>query len=415
MSLNLYPSAKPTSSTTDVQVVMGTPSEISMNPNLYHSGPIEQAPVVVGTPAGVLQQTMPQPRAPAMPQAEALENLSARGFPRGLAKEVHSSTTSFPIRLWVVDNSGSMNMADGSRLVAVAGGGSKMVKCTRWQELNETLGAIADMAEAVGGRTDFLLLNPPAGGPQHVSVGGDSSGVPIARLGPVVGAGQMNTLMRAITPSGTTPLTEAVIQIISLIQPAAADLRARGEQAVVVLATDGLPNDPNSFLQAVQQLQQLPVWLVVRLCTNDDNVVEYWSDLDKALEAPLEVLDDEAGEAAEIRQHNPWLGYGPPLHLARAFGLRNRLFDLLDEAPLMPSQTRELCELLLGCGPLPEPELEWASFMTQLKVALTSAPSTVDPRTGRRCAWIDTVRIGTLHGGCLMLPLGCLANHCALS
>ena len=59
-------------------------------------------------------------------------------------------------------------------------------------------------------------------------------------------------------------------------------------------------------------------------------------------------------------------------------------------------------------------ELAPMSTTTQLKVALTSAPSTVDPRTGRRCAWVDTVRIGTLNGGCLTLPLGCLANYCAL-
>ena len=260
-------------------------------------------------------------------KSEALQTLAGFGFPRGLAAEVLRSTECFPLRLWVVDNSGSMQSTDGSRLVSLPGGRTRIVSSTRWQELYDTLSSVADMSQALQARTEFLLLNPTTCGvPQWLSVGGGIQAVdelPISSLGQAVDSTSFREMMSRVSPAGGTPLTEAVMQVTNILEPIAPTLAARGQQAVVVLATDGLPNDQTTFVAALQALQRLPVWVVIRLCTNDDNVVEYWSDLDRSLEASLEVLDDEAGEAAEIAAAGQrWLTYGPPLHLRASLACR---------------------------------------------------------------------------------------------
>jgi hypothetical protein len=62
-----------------------------------------------------------------------------------------------------------------------------MIQATRWHELVDTLGAVAEMACALGARTDFLLLNRPSTGQvQFATVGGKGTGN--AALVPVLGA-----------------------------------------------------------------------------------------------------------------------------------------------------------------------------------------------------------------------------------
>ena len=188
-------------------------------------------------------------------QAGVIETLGARGYPAGLARELLASRQHFPLRLWVVDNSGSMQMGDGSRLVPDAAGRMRIILCTRWQELSETVASAGELAATLGARTDFFLLNPSAGAPQHVTVAFDSSstatdGGHSVMPGRCAHPQEVRRMMSAVSPSGTTPLTEAVQRVISIIEPLAAELQSRGQQAVLTIATDGQPNDPPSFLQA---------------------------------------------------------------------------------------------------------------------------------------------------------------------
>lgn len=362
-------------------------------------------PVAMGVPVAETT-TMADTSYPARPAFNrgnteaALHGLvSEKGYPLGLANALRGSLEAFPLRIWIVDNSGSMASSDGSRFIKAAGG-YKKVQSTRWAELGDVVSGMGELTTLLGVRTDFHLLNPPAGRGQFVSVGPDSAGPSApAPAGQTVSLDELKGLM-ATSPTGSTPLDASVNRICDMIGPKADKLRAHGQKVVVVIATDGMPNDRRAFLTAMQRLQALPVWTVVRLCTNDDSITEYYSNLDKDLESPLEVLDDICGEAAEVRKVNSFLVYGPALHQLREWGLHEKLFDLLDEQRMIPSQVKQFVEFVLGCKPLPEPDVDQPAFLKAVEAALKSAPATFDPLGRRDAPWIDMARLKAhLSGG----------------
>lgn len=322
--------------------------------------------------------------------------LLERGWPPGLTNSMAASINAFPVRYVIVDNSGSMQSTDGQRLVKAPGSELwKSIACTRWAELGDVVMEIGNVVTRLQAETHFHLLNPTPIG-QYFSIAcpeeAQKSDVSLGRAGQPVDLTVLKSAMET-SPTGSTPLTEAVQLVIRCIEPAAEQLRANGQQAVVIIASDGLPNEPATFLQALQLLQRLPVWLVVRLCTDEEEVVEYWDELDRQLEAPLETLDDVRGEALEVHKLNPWLTYAPSLHLARTVGMQDKLFDLLDEAALLPTQVRQLIERIVGCGELSEPEVEPEAFMSQVRQAVTALPAVYNPVSGKMTPWVDVTML----------------------
>ncbi len=56
-----------------------------------------------------------------------------------------------------------------------------------------------------------------------------------------------------------------------------------GKKALVVVATDGESSD-GDVSRALEAFRHLPVWIVIRLCTDQENVVAYWNDIDDEIE-----------------------------------------------------------------------------------------------------------------------------------
>ena len=76
----------------------------------------------------------------------------------GLAKSLFSNAIEFPLRIWVVDNSGSMSITDGHRFVETSNSKQvKVVSCTRWAEIKETVLYHAEISALLQAPTVFRV------------------------------------------------------------------------------------------------------------------------------------------------------------------------------------------------------------------------------------------------------------------
>ena len=210
------------------------------------------------------------------------------------------------------------------------------------------------------------LLNPPLNGMQQefsVATSSNSCG----------SRSTITDIQTALTsmklqPRGNTPLAKHIRAVQKGVSSMVSSRQLHaGQKVVIVIATDGMPTDctKDQFVNCLRELEGLPVWVVIRLCTDDDNIVSYYNDLDTQLELSIEVLDDYVGEAKEVYDMNPCLNYTLAIHRLREFGYHDRVFDLLDEKLLSKSEMKDFCTLLFGNDgvSIPEPSLEWEAFL----------------------------------------------------
>lgn len=308
---------------------------------------------------------------------------------------------------------GSMSRGDGHRIAeSLSSKVVKLVNCSRWSELQQTIEYHAQISGLLKSPTVFRLLNDPGRmiGPQQFSIAerGDNliqEDLEIA----------MNTMTQA-SPSGCTPLSQHIIEIRENVIAMLPQLERTGQKVAIILATDGLPTDAygkcdsltrSDFENNLRSLAGLPVWVVVRLCTDEDSVVDYYNNLDSQLELSLEVLDDWIGESQEVYEHNPWLNYGLCLHRIREMGFHHRLFDLLDERRLNLDELREFLILLFGPDEfdgVPDPNLDFKAFYHHVKAAAAKEDKLWNPVSKKMGHWIDVNKLKSCYSDkcCIM-------------
>jgi hypothetical protein len=191
----------------------------------------------MGVPMGVPNFSAPMgpnfSAAPAPDISESqLKRLVDQGFTLSLARSLNETKRAFALRIWVIDNSGSMQKADGHRIVNNGKASVAMVNCSRWEEIRETVDYHIQMADMIGAPTRFRFLNDPGAmsGPQKFAIA-DNSHENNLEAHTALG------IMRKVRPGGCTPLTDHIMEIYTEVFDMVPELRRTGQKVVIVLAT----------------------------------------------------------------------------------------------------------------------------------------------------------------------------------
>merc|ERR1712136_378128 len=262
------------------------------------------------------------------------------------------------LRVYLLDNSGSMNIGDGS-ILTKAQGQIKKQPATRWEELIDLARCHGEWNGALAVPSEFVLLNSPS--PRSAVQGRDYFA--ITGEGWREQVASMTAALRRTSPSGSTPLGERLEDIRVRLRNRVA---LPGRRVNLTIVTDGVPDNRTLLVQSIRRIMaELPVRLVIRLCTDDDSVVKFYNDLDKDVEMPLDVIDDFLGEVREA-------------------GARLPVLDFLDERRLTPMEAAFLSQLLLQREGQEAYSRDPEEFLAAIGPDIAAAPLVFDT-VKRRC------------------------------
>ena len=282
--------------------------------------------------------------------------LESEKWPTGFGKTILDSKDQVAFRFVIIDNSRSMLKKDGHRLTSDDAGKQEFEECSRWQEIISSMEVMINHAEMADTPTEIRLLNRS----QPVIIGQKNESSwwnPIAQLG----FGETITAARellATEPVGLTPVCKQIREVSERLRGMEHELRASGKIALLIIATDGESTDGN-VADMLKPLEGLPLQLIIRMCTDEKEISEYWHGISASVDIDIRVLDDVEAEAVEVVNNNAWLTYGEPLHRAREFGVMVPAIDVLGDRLLSRMEIKVVCETLLSRpGPAGQPQIQ---------------------------------------------------------
>jgi hypothetical protein len=332
--------------------------------------------------------------------------LEELGISRGLADVLAQDDSRIGLRIYLLDNSGSMQAQDGNKLHENGRGEMLRRPCSRWEEICIFAKEHAEFNLMVGTPCEFVLLSSFGRAPGTPS----KEGRDYVRIDRTAGdkssqLASLQTMMQNNGPRGTTPIADRLDEIFQRVSMQTSELAQKGQCVFLTIATDGLPTSagsgdstPSDKQHLVERLRYhggtLPLQLVVRLCTDETSIVDFYNDLDRELELPLDILDDIASEGGEIacEKKNNWFAYSPLLHRLREAGTLCKVLDSIDEGTLSPQEVRHFAELLAG-SPKPLTDLSDRAFINEIKQLVEARPHVYDAVSQRMQPAINIAKL----------------------
>jgi len=249
--------------------------------------------------------------------------------------------------VYVLDNSVSMSEVDGKVVLFDAQKHICVIEgITRWEEAQSKAVVIADYNIKRKMPAAYYLLNP--------SSSNWIEGEDFVNIDPNVEGYQQNLMilkdkiLHINNIRGATPLDSITRHIKNSL-----DKKNIMVPVCYNIITDGEPNKKQLFENELRYLaNHFTIFLTINLCTDDDDIIEYYNDLDVKIGSELgglDVIDDYKGEQLEvIKAGNTFITYSHDIHICRMAGCNSVVADLLDETTLSVFHANKLVKELLN-------------------------------------------------------------------
>ena len=220
------------------------------------------------------------------PRAGFEKWFAAEKLPWGLLTPVMECYNSCNLTIWLLDNSSGMKIRDSHSSTSSNGGGEESLdNVSRWHELRDCISFHSHMASKCWIRTNYWLVNDDSNGHEDTKFKlccGNPEDVhdEMSHL--------KSALKQATLSQDICPLSDQLHKIGKKVSKL-----PKGERVKLVICTQGIPTDRHGgdFWLEIRELSKLDVKIIIRLCTDLEDVFDLYNTMDARFDN-VDVIDD---------------------------------------------------------------------------------------------------------------------------